>query len=166
MPGHATTTTDDGALDGLWAGSDLEALDASARLGLSTHARTLDFAPGAEILRENQPTPFLGLIELGRVALRVPVPGRGPHTVVTLEPGELIGWSAVVPPYRATVDAIAQSATRIRAFDAEAVRDLLASDPAAATQVYSLVLRCVSERLTTSWHQLLDLFGMQAVEPW
>ena len=72
------------------------------------------------------------------------------------------GWANA----RGTADAIAQTATRVRAFDAEAVRDLLAADPVTAAQVYSLVLRCVSERLTTSWHQLLDLFGMRGVGPW
>lgn len=149
-----------------WDDSDLEALDEPARAALHGTAKILEFAPGEEILRENRATPFLGLVEAGRIAVRVPVPGRGPHTLVTLEPGDLLGWSAIVPPYRASADAVAQASTRIRAFEASAVRDLLATDPAIAAQVYALVLRCVSERLTTSWQQLLDLFGMRGVGPW
>jgi CRP/FNR family transcriptional regulator, cyclic AMP receptor protein len=166
MDAEAMTKGDDATTSDPWAGSDLEALDGTARRALGAFAQPLEFGVGAEILREHRATPFLGLIEFGRVALRVPVPDRSPHTVVTLEPGDLIGWSAIVPPYRATADAVALTPTRIRAFEAEAVRELLATDPAIAAQVSALVLRCVSERLTTSWHQLLDLFGMRGVGPW
>ena len=166
MDGQLLSPVEDALSGDAWAGSELEALDSAARAALAGLAEVIEFAPGSEILRETRLTPFLGLVDAGRVALRVPVPGRGPHTVVTLEPGDLIGWSAVVPPYRATADAIALAPTRIRAFEAEALRGLLATDPAIAGQLYALVLRCVSERLTTSWQQLLDLFGMRGVGPW
>ena len=33
--------------------------------------------------------------------LRVRVPERGPITILTVEPGDVVGWSAVVPPFRA-----------------------------------------------------------------
>ena len=166
MDGQLISRVADAPPGAPWAGSELEALDAGARAALAGLAELLEFAPGSEILRETRLTPFLGLIDTGRVALRVQVPGRGPHTVVTLEPGDLVGWSAVVPPYRATADAVALAPTRIQAFEAEALRGLLAADPAIAGQLYSLVLRCVAERLTTSWQQLLDLFGMRGVGPW
>ena len=35
----------------------------------------------------------------GRVALRVRVPERGPPTILTVEPGDVVGWSALVPPF-------------------------------------------------------------------
>jgi CRP-like cAMP-binding protein len=166
MTGQVTSERPGRSARVAWAGTDLEALDAGARAAMADRSRTLTYEPGEVILREGRPTPFLGLVEAGRVAIRVDVPARGPHTVVTLEPGDLIGWSAVVPPYRATADAVAQLPVRIRAFDAEALRALLAADCGIAAQVYGLVLRCVSDRLTTSWHQLLDLFGMRGVGPW
>jgi CRP-like cAMP-binding protein len=166
MGAHVTTEREAGKDDAAWAGTDLEALDARARAALVERCRPLEFEPGDVILREGRPTPFLGLVAAGRVAIRVQVPARGPHTVVTLEPGDVIGWSAVVPPFRATADAVAQVRVRIRAFDAEALRALLDADADIAAQVYGLLLHCVSDRLTTSWHQLLDLFGMRGVGPW
>ncbi len=125
----------------------------------------VDVAPGAIVLREGVDTPFLASIEMGRVALRLRVPEWGDRlTILTIEPGELLGWSAVVPPYRATVDAIATTATRLLAIDAVALRERLAADCELAAGLLPLVLESVSERLTASWQQLLDTFraGEQA----
>ncbi|HLX34826.1 MAG TPA: cyclic nucleotide-binding domain-containing protein [Candidatus Limnocylindrales bacterium] len=126
----------------------------------------LEFGQGDVILREGSQVPFLGLIEVGRVALRLNVPGRGSRTIVTVEPGELLGWSAIVPPYRATSEAVAVTQTRLVAYDALALRGRLATDCELAAALLPVVLSGVSDRLTTSWHQLLDLFAQGSTEPW
>ena len=149
-----------------WDGTDLEPLGERERDLLAPIAATIEFEPGAVILHEGRPTPFLGVLTAGRIALRLQVPARGPYVVVTLEPGDVLGWSALVPPHRATSDAVALTPVRALALDAEGLRDLLREDHELAVQLLPIVLRCVSERLTTSWHQLLDLFGMRGVGPW
>ncbi len=127
----------------------------------------IDVAAGAVVLREGADTPFLASIEMGRVALRLRVPERGDRlTIQTIEPGELLGWSAVVPPYRATVDAIAAAPTRLLAIDAVTLRERLAVDCELAAELLPLVLESVSHRLTGSWHQLLDIFPAGEHEPW
>ena len=127
----------------------------------------IDVAQGAIVLREGADTPFLASIEIGRVALRLRVPERGDRlTILTVEPGELVGWSAVVPPYRATVDAVATAPTRLLAIDAVALRERLAADCELAAELLPLVLGSVSERLTASWQQLLDTFRAGDQEPW
>ena len=144
----------------------LDALGPAARARLDGIASRLDVPAGAIILRDGAVTPFLGLVEHGRIGLRLAVPDRGTRTVVTIEPGELVGWSAVVPPYRATAEAVALEDTRIQAFEAVVLRALLASDRDIAAELLPAVLACVSDRLTTSWQQLLDLFGTGPVQPW
>ena len=135
--------------------------DRLERLGAS-HA----YEPGAEILRAGLATPFLAVVERGRVALRLRVPERGRVTIVTVEPGELLGWSAVVPPFRATVDALATEPTRLVAYDAVALREHMATDCELAASLLPIVLESVSERLSASWDQLLDVLGPQPWEPW
>jgi CRP/FNR family transcriptional regulator, cyclic AMP receptor protein len=134
---------------------------------LAEVARSIAYPAGAVVLREGVDTPFLGSIIEGRIALRLRVPELGNRlTMVTVEPGELIGWSAVVPPYRATVDAIATEPTRVLAFDAPALREQLAADCELAAELLPLVLELVSHRLTASWQQLLDALVGGAPEPW
>jgi len=149
-----------------WVGTDLEPLGERERSLLAPIAATIEYEPGALILREGRPTPFLGVLAAGRIALRLQVPARGPYVVVTLEPGDVFGWSALVPPHRATSDAVALTPVHALAFDAERLRDALRDDHELAAQLLPIVLRCLSDRLTTSWHQLLDLFGIQGVDPW
>jgi len=162
--GDAVTIPTDDTIS--WTGTDLESLDERQRRRLAGIAETVEYEPAAVILREGRPAPFLGVLAEGRIALRLQVPARGPYVVVTLEPGDIFGWSALVPPHRATSDAVALTRVRAHVLDAERLRAALDADPELAAQVLPVVLRCVSERLTTSWHQLLDLFGMRGIGPW
>jgi CRP-like cAMP-binding protein len=142
-------------------------LGSDARAQLEPLARRQAFEPGASILQEGRETPFLAAVESGRVALRLRTPELGARvTIATIEPGELLGWSALVPPFRATADATATERVELVTFDAAALRDQLASDPLFAAQLLPLVFETVSGRLTTSWHQLLDLFEPRGRGPW
>jgi CRP/FNR family transcriptional regulator, cyclic AMP receptor protein len=148
-------------------GTVLARLSRRSRRVLGACDRLVAFEAGATVLAEDQPTPFLAIVESGRVALRLRVPGGSDQaTIVTVEPGELVGWSAVVPPYRAAVDAVAIAPTTLRAFDAEPLRERLATDRNLAADLLPLVLESVASRLTASWQQLLDLFAVPAPEPW
>lgn len=57
------------------------------------------FEAGAVIFREGQPANQLYLIESGQVALEMRLPAGGMATVQVLEPGELLGWSWMFPPF-------------------------------------------------------------------
>jgi CRP/FNR family cyclic AMP-dependent transcriptional regulator len=148
------------------AGSFMEQLPVSARQTLDAMLEARTFEPGEILLREGQPTTFLGIVRSGRVALRLLVPGRGPTTVLTIEEGELVGWSALVPPYRATATAVALVATDVAAVDAGTIQAAVVDAPAFAAALFPGILETVAGRLGESWSQLLDLFGGSAVEPW
>lgn len=147
--------------------SALDRLSPAVHARMAEMARPVEFSAGSTILREGTDTPFLCAVLEGRVALRLRVPERGDRvTIVTVEPGDLLGWSAVVRPYRATVDAIATEPTRLLAIDAEALRERLALDCELAAELLPLVLESVSERLTGSWQQLLDMFPASEPQQW
>lgn len=140
----------------------VESLDRLTQLG-----QRQSFDIGAMILDEGRETPFLGVLESGRVALRLRVPELGQRvSILTIEPGELLGWSALVPPYRATVDAVATEPSTVLAIDPVELRRALATDHDLAAELLPVVLEALSTRLSASWHQLLDLFGNRAPAPW
>ena len=125
------------------------------------------FERGAAVLTEGADTPFLGSVERGRVALRLRTPELGARvTIATIEPGELIGWSAIVAPFRTTSDAVATEPVEILAFESAPLRERLAADPALSAELLPLVLETVAHRLATSWHQLIDLFEPRGQGPW
>lgn len=151
------------ALGGTWFGSRLPA---AARERLEPHISIVEYDAGTEILREGEPMLHLGIVLTGRVALRLRVPERGPTTILTVEPGDVVGWSAVVPPHRASDTAVALLPTVLLLLDAAALRAELAADAELAAPVYLSLLEALERRLTGTRLQLLDLFTMTGSEPW
>lgn len=141
-------------------------LPAAARERLDPYLRLVAVDAGTEILREGEATADLGIVRSGRVALRLRVPERGPTTILTVEPGDIIGWSAIVPPHRATSTVVALVPTELLLIDGAALRTELAADADLAASVYLLLLEALARRLTGTRLQLLDLFTMTGGEPW
>ena len=141
-------------------------LGGAERRRLAAFARELIADRDEVLLREGEPTPFLGIVRTGRVALRLRVPGRGPITVVTVEPGDIFGWSAVLAPYRATAAAVAVEPTEAIVLDAASLRLALESDEDLAAALYPRILRSVTRRLEGTRLQLLDLFGQAQEQAW
>jgi len=137
------------------------------RARLLAISRPMAFGAGGHVLEEGADTGFLGVVQRGRIALRLRIPERGERiTFATIEPGELLGWSALVPPYRATAEAVATEATDVLAFDAIALRTLLHDDSELAAELLPIVLEAVAHRLGTGWHQLVDTFCARTFGPW
>lgn len=151
------------ALAGTWFGARLPE---AARARLEPDLTVVEYAAGTEILREGEPTRSLGIVRSGRVALRLRVPERGPTTILTVEPGDVVGWSAVVPPHRATSTIVALLPTELLLIDGAALRAELAADPELAAPAYLSLLEALARRLTGTRLQLLDLFTMAGTEPW
>lgn len=141
-------------------------LDKATRATLSRIGTIVAVSEGTVLFREGEPTSALSIVLDGRVALRLRVPERGQVTIQTVEPGDVIGWSAVVPPYRATSTGTAVSDSTIARFDGPAIREALASDKDLAAALYPVLLTAVSRRLEGTRLQLLDLFSQRWVEPW
>ena len=146
------------ALGSSWFGAGLPP-EAVARLAGIAELRTVE--SGTEVTREGEVTEALSIVLSGRVALRTLVPERGMVTILTVEPGDVVGWSAIVPPHRATSTAIAIEPVTLVELPGERLRALLRSDHALAASLYPRVLQVVSRRLTATRMQLLDLFARE-----
>lgn len=156
------------ALSSSWFGAGLSP-EAVARI--AGIAEIKDVAAGTELTKEGVVTEAFAIVLSGRVALRTLVPERGMVTILTVEPGDVVGWSSVVPPHRATAYAIAIEQVRLLEVQGEKLRVLLRSDHALAASVYPRLLQAVSRRLAATRLQLLDLFareewGRREAQPW
>src|SRR6478609_6704231 len=93
------------AIGATWFGAGIPApsLQRLAALG-----RLRDAEPGETLLIEGSPTTELDLLLSGRVGVTEREPGRGEVTLMTVEPGDIVGWSALLThlPATATVSVI------------------------------------------------------------
>jgi CRP-like cAMP-binding protein len=146
-----------------WLTRDLSRRSLTA---LAAFGQMRNVAANETLLEEGDPTDSLAIVIEGRVGLRLRVPERGHVTILTVEPGDVVGWSALVPPFRATSTATALERGRLIAFDGMQLRRLLEADWRLAAEVYPVVLRAVARRLEATRLQLLDMFSTQTYEPW
>lgn len=150
------------ALDETWFGSRIPS---AARARLAPFLHLAAYPAGSELQVEGEPMRHLGIVLEGRVALRLRVPERGMATILTVEPGDLVGWSAIVPPHRATDTIVAIGDTQLLLIEAEPFRRELAADATLAAPVYLSLLEAMERRLTGTRLQLLDLFAT-GTTPW
>ncbi len=151
------------ALSESWFGTNLPP---HALSQLAEIAELRSYPAEATLLREGGPTTEFGIVLSGRIGLRTLVPERGPVTILTVEPGDIFGWSALVEPHVATSTAVALEPVEAIAFEGAALRRLLSADSALAASVYPRLLTAVARRLAATRTQLLDLYGGQEQVPW
>ena len=161
VPIEAAETTAEAAtaLSASWFGAGLSP-EAIARL--AAIARFREAEPGSPIHREGEMSEALAIVLAGRVALRMLVPERGMVTILTVEPGDIVGWAAVVPPHRSTSNGIAIEPVRLLELPGDRLRSLLHADAVLAASVYPRILQAVARRLAATRFQLLDLFAREA----
>jgi CRP-like cAMP-binding protein len=144
----------------------VDALPAGPRARLLDRIAVLELDSGATFMREGEVTSFLAIVVRGRVALRMRVPERGAITILTLDPGDIVGWSAIVAPFRATTTATTLEPTELAVLEAMELRDLLATDHEVAAAFLPKILETVAARVAATRDQLLDLFHATGLDPW
>lgn len=95
------------------------------------------------------------LVQSGYVALDVLVPGVGPVVINRIGIGGLVGWSWLLPPYQWVFGAVCVTEVRAFQFNARAVLDLCAADPALGNELSRRVLQVVAGRLMDTTNKLI-----------
>src|SRR5581483_12253976 len=91
----------------------LDALPASARQQLESISSTREYPPGAVLFQEGSEHDDIYLIVTGTVRLEMLVRDRGRLPLMTLGPGDLLGWSPLFGGHPMTATAIALQAVRV-----------------------------------------------------
>ena len=115
-----------------------------------------NFPAGHNLLTEGDAANQFYLICTGKVALGTFVPGRGLTTIQTLENGELIGWSWLVPPYQWRFSALTISAVHTITLDANKLREQCDHNPDFGYEFTKRVLLVMGQRLTATRMRLED----------
>jgi CRP-like cAMP-binding protein len=86
-------------------------------------------------------------------------------TILTVDPGDVFGWSAVLQPAIATATGVTVQPTSAVLFDGGPLSEALAADCDLASALYRRLLMSVARRLGATRLQLLDLYQAGS-EPW
>ena len=114
---------------------------------------------GERLFREGEPANSFFVLRHGRVALEIFVPGRGEVAVATIGPGEIAGWSWLVPPYQWHLDARVLERGSAIEFDGACLRGKCDEDPRLGYDVMKRFASVLLERLQQTRVQMLDVYG-------
>jgi CRP-like cAMP-binding protein len=148
-----TSTTTLAELD-FFADLDGDVLALMAGCGHGTH-----IAAGAYLFEQGQAADAFYAVRDGRVAIEVHDPRGGRIVIDTVEAGDVVGWSWLVPPYRWLFDARAVTAVEAIMFDADCLRQKCDADTTFGYALLQRITWVMHERLQAARVRLLDLYG-------
>lgn len=122
-------------------------------------ASNVKFDAGQFIFHEGEEANQFYVIRHGKVALEIFSPERGAIEIDTLEEGDVLGWSWLIPPYHWRFDARAVELTRAIALDGKCLRNKCEEDHDLGYQLLKRFAHIIEQRLQSTRLQLLDVYG-------
>ncbi|HRI62865.1 MAG TPA: cyclic nucleotide-binding domain-containing protein [Polyangium sp.] len=125
---------------------------------LSGCARNMRITPGRFLFREGNSADELYLVRSGKIALEVHDGVRGEVVLETVGANDTLGWAALNPPYRWSVDARAVEPTLLFAINGACVRQKLEGDHSFGYAFTKRLMNEIHERLERVRLQALDVY--------
>jgi len=125
---------------------------------LSAAAQPVRFAAGERVFSEGNAARGCWLIHDGCIALDLVIPGRGRVVVQTLGPGDVLGWSWLLPPYEWHFGAAAVQPTTATELDTDQLRLLAEQNPRFGYGLTVSLFQACAQRLQATRARLLDLY--------
>ena len=122
---------------------------------------------GTVIHQEDNVADTIYVILVGRVGVRFslrPFIKSRQLCLDVLQPGELFGWSALVPPHKLTGSAVCLEDVRLLAWEREPLHAALESDPALGYRFMSFLSEVIATRLRDSRMQLIQELAQTSQE--
>lgn len=122
-------------------------------------AKNVSFKEGQYLFHQGESATTFYLIRTGRVAIEIHAGERGPMRIQTIGPGEVLGWSWLISPYRWHFDACAVDDVRAFALDGKCLRTKCDSDHDLGYEMFNRLAQVLQTRLQATTFQLLDVYG-------
>lgn len=124
-------------------------------------AKNVRFNRNDHIFREGDPANEFFLIREGKVAVEIfPAQGR-PIIVATLDEGDILGWSWLLPPYQWKLNARAMENVRAISLDGKCLRNKCEENHDLGYEVLKRFARIIEQRLEATRMQLLDIYAVR-----
>jgi CRP-like cAMP-binding protein len=127
--------------------------------GCAANAR---FAADEYLAREGSSANYFFILREGQVSHELQGGGRGPVTLLTSGPGDLVGYSWLMPPHRWVFDLRALTVVRALMFDGECLRKKCDEDQRLGYDLMRRVARHMIRQFNAVLLRLPDVYGEPA----
>jgi CRP/FNR family transcriptional regulator, cyclic AMP receptor protein len=128
--------------------------------GCASHAR---FEKGQHLFREGGEANQFYLIREGKVLLEIHAPQCPSLSLETVESGEVLGWSWLVPPYRWRFGARAAEPVNTIAVNGKCLRVKCEKNSHLGYELLKRTVEIMSQRLEATRFRLVDLYSAETV---
>ncbi|MCA9040223.1 MAG: cyclic nucleotide-binding domain-containing protein [Planctomycetaceae bacterium] len=128
---------------------------------LAEIAAVQDFPKGAVLISEGSEHRDLHIIRTGRVEVCLSIPARGCLPVLTLEPGDIVGWSSILKLAGSMATVITLEETQTISLETNRLRILCDQDHDIGYRIMERIAQALSQRLIATRLQMLDIYGLE-----
>ena len=136
---------------------DLEPNYIDLLIGCASNVR---FEKGHHLFRDGGEANQFYLIREGRVLLEIPGPQSSPFSLETVEAGEFLGWSWLVPPYQWCFGARALEPVSAVAVNGRCLRAKCEKNSDLTYALLKRTVEILGRRLDATRARLLDLYSV------
>ncbi len=122
------------------------------------------FPANTVIARQGEIGNSIYLVIDGTIALEICAPGAGCKRILTVGPGELLGWTPVLDPGGWTATARALSDSHLIEIEASQLRQLCDVDTSFGYEFMKRIAKALATRLNATRLQLVNLYGTQMAD--
>jgi CRP/FNR family transcriptional regulator, cyclic AMP receptor protein len=126
-------------------------------------ASNVRFPAGTYIFKEGDEANAFYLIREGKVALEISAPQHKPIIVDTLNSGDILGWSWLLPPFQWKFNAHATTGLRAISLDGKCLRTKCEENRELGYELLKRFAKIMERRLEATRFQLLDVYGSRKI---
>jgi len=126
---------------------------------LAECGKKTSFKKGDVIFREGEEAKEFYLVLKGKVSLEIDGASRGNIAIHTVEDGEILGWSWLIPPHEWAFTASVKEDVEAIALDGLCIRSKCEGDHALGYLLLTQFSTVLAKRLESARVQLLDVYG-------
>ncbi|MFH1359532.1 MAG: cyclic nucleotide-binding domain-containing protein [Candidatus Omnitrophota bacterium] len=140
---------------------DLEQKYFDIILGCASNVR---FKAKDIIFRQRDPADKFYLIRHGKVSVDIPIARYRSITIQTIQEGDILGWSWLIPPHLCRFDCQAIEDVRAIALDGKCLREKCEKDHELGYELLKRLAKVFTQRLEYTRMQLLDCYNINVNE--
>lgn len=144
------TTTDEKLVEYLNKHPVFEGLAPKQQRLIASHATEIQVPAGHRLFKRDEDATEFFLLRAGSVTVEVPSIEGDSLKIQTVKDGSLLGWSWLIPPYRWSFDARADTPSTVIVFDGEKLRAACESDVQLGYQLLKRFAMLMAERLNAA----------------
>ena len=131
-------------------------LDSSYLQFLADCARRREVDRGDVLFKQGTAAEHFYLLVKGSISVEVPAIEGPPVQLQRPDPGEVMGWSWLIPPYRWNFQARAVEPSEVIEFDGKAILERCEDDSAFGYEILKRFSALMSERLEFARRKMMD----------